>query len=902
MSRDNDDYIREQEAAAAVARAQEAADIARRAQRRAQTAGGFTSAAELGRGLATQVLPGIAEGLPLPLPPDARRRVGEAVGHGVRDVGAAVTEAVVPGGMWAAENFYGYSPGAVGMAAIPFSDEALAGIEAATTDRDYSETAPEWAARRAEAEAANPVSTLAGYGAQGIVTAPLLPMAPATGAGVSPVRAGLRMVPRLAAEGALFGGITGADRSDASVAGALQGIDPESPIAPQLGAAGDAASRLALDTMRGAGTGAALNVALGVPLTMAGQALTNAIRPREVETMRGAFDDAIRNAPSVDESIRDIELSIPEGREGVLAGIDLAPGGGAADVSGAAARAAGMPEPEPLTFGSIVDEMFSANPDAERARAAGLLDRRQLRAAHNTMGLPGLSDRMDRYGILARGEIAPTPEVVARAERVRDIAGDAIGQIRQQMGGEYVDAATVADRLDEVARQYAQNPHADTAPIVAQLRADAQFIRDASQAGAMAPTTQVRAYEAAQRTYADDIAMVDSLMAARREAEASGNPRSVAMIDRMLADAQRRAGRSMSLPGATEPQAEPIGFVSWDQLQSMINAQRERIRGIVTGSTVDNPGLRAQAQRQAYRAINEARDEAVQGALGSDALGRYRLARDVYHTGSLIAPPDQLGTQIMRSPQITRLAGGGTGATIGATIGGSVAGAPGAVAGGAMGGVLGFGLGNRLRDYQHAIFAAINDPARGSLSEVATNSANAVLARIRGTAQGPAMTEPVRLLLSMQPDSVATGLRQLAQSDDRAVAQVAAQELTRLDVAQRMPQIVQQMGDRIASDPSFGGRLRPALEAAVRAGTLQATLARLARQEPEAVAAVVDEFADPQGRTDEEVAEQEMFAPTPTPGVDAGAPTRAEPQYDEDDPFAPRGSSFEDDAEDEDFR
>lgn len=883
----DEDYRREQAAAQALERARAAGDIATRARRQAVHAGGFVPLSDMARDINTQVVaPAIT----------AATGVEDAdVSGALAMLGRAAAERLLPGGMVAADMFYGYSPEAVGFAAIPFSDEALAGIDAALSDRTYAQTQPQYAARREAAEQANPASTMVGYGAQGIATAPLLPTSAAAG-NAGAFRTGLRMVPRLAAEGALFGGITGADRSQSSVGATLSGMDEHRPLMERISQTGNAAAGLVGDTMVGAGQGAALNVAIGAPIAMAGQAFRNAIRPGETSAMRGAFDEAIRSAPSVDETIRDIELSVPDERAGLLAGIDMPAGGGAADVTGAMRQAVPeMPAPERLTLSSVMDELLSGNPDAERARAAGLLDRRQLRAAHNTMGLPGLSERMDRYGILARGEIAPTPEIAERATRVRDIAGDALQAFRREMGGEFVDVDTVANRLDDLAEQYAASPHADYAPIAQQLRNDAAYIRQATQRGTISPTTQEAAYAAAQRTYADDLARLDSLMADRALADAQGNAARVAQLDQAIGEAQRRAAQSMQLPAATTPQRAPIGFIGWDELQSMINAQRERIRGIVTGSTVDNPGVRATANRQAYRAINEARDEAVRGAMGEDALGRYRLARDVYHTGSLISPPDQLSTQAMRSPQISRLAGTGTGATLGMTIGGQIAGAPGAAAGGVVGAGLGFGLGNKLRDYQHAILAAINDPMRGSLGEVAQESARSILARIRGTATAPAMTEPIRMLLSMQPETVATGLRQLATSSDQEVARMAQQGIAQMDVASRMPQIMQQLGERIIADPSVGGALRPALEAAARRGTLQAFLYRLNRTDPQAaadIAGMVDPFALPGGVSIEQHAVEQDFATEQLPPL---APN-------EDDPFAdPSGRSIEDVSDEEEF-
>lgn len=883
----DDDYRREQEAAAALQRAREAGNIATRARRQAVHAGGFVPLSEMARDINTQIV--------APAITAATGAEGADVSGALAMLGREAAERVLPGGLAAAETVYGYSPQALAYSAVPFSDEALAGIDAALSDRTYGETQPIYAAQREAAEQANPVTAGVGYLSQGLATGPFMPMPPAAG-NAGALRTGIRAIPRLAREGALFGGIAAADRSRSSVGAALSGIDENAPIMEQMSKVGSETSDLIADTARGGVQGAALNVALGVPLTIAGQAVRNYMRPGETQAMQGAFDDAVRNAPSVDETIADIELSVPQGREGVLAGIDMPAGSGAADVTAAMREAVpDMPAPQRLTLSSVMDELLTGNPDAERARAAGLIDRRQLRAAHNTMGLPGLSERMDRYGILRRGEIAPTAEVAERATRVRDIAGDALQAFRREMGGEFVDVDTVANRLDDLAEQYSARPHADYAPIAQQLRNDAAYIRQATQRGTISPTTQEAAYAAAQRTYADDLARLDSLVADRALADAQGNVARVAQLDQAIGEAQRRAAQSMRLPSATEPQRAPIGFIGWDELQSMINAQRERIRGIVTGSTVDNPGVRATANRQAYRAINQARDEAVEGAMGRDALGRYRLARDVFHTGALISPPEQLSTQTMRSPQLSRLAGTGTGASVGAAIGGQVAGAPGAAAGSVVGGALGFGIGNKLRDYQHAIIAAINDPMRGSLGEVAQDSARSILARVRGTATAPAMTEPIRMLLSMQPETVATGLRQLAASGDQEIAAAAQQGLTRMDVASRMPQIMQVLADRIISDPSVGGNLRPMLESAARRGTLQAVMYQLNRTDPQAaadLAGLVDPFALPGGVSIEQYAVEQDFAREPLQPL---APN-------EDDPFAdPSGRSIEDVSDEEEF-
>lgn len=670
-----------------------------------------------------------------------------------------------------------YSPSALGMAAIPFSDEIMGATEAALDPNvDYGDAARRMSEYRAQQESMNPGSAMLGYLGQGIVAGPFMPGAPPVG-NMGVMRAVVSAIPRLAAEGAVLGGIQGLDRTEGRPFAEAMQYNPGADFLPQAQRFGQQAGQMARDTARDASIGAAMNVGIGSVVNAAGQGIRNALRPNELAPAREAFDSAIGSHPSIDEGLIDDIAIRPEN----VVIPEIAGEARAAAPAAEAARSAMGQNVSGLTVDDILGEGLRANPDLERLRAGGLLDRNQIRGAHNTFGVPGLSERMDRYGILGQGETIGTPQVIARAGRVRDLAGQAIERVRRSADDTFIDAETLTRRLQSIADEYRNTPDPDTHAIADEIERR--------------------------------IGMINGLGAG----DAVVDPATNTVVDRL--------GSEIVDPATGV--SEPLNFLGFDELQSLVNAQRGRNASVYNGSISGNIPEARRAGLASYRALNETRDDLAREALGEAGLADYRLARDAYATGSTFAPSGRLPAQNLTSPTLSRRLMMGSGASTGATIGFGLGGPPGAAAGSAVGAVVGYGVGSQIRNREHAILAAINAPGRGSLSEVGSRVIRGLGNEIRsGASAEPLATDAIARLRSI-------GIE--------AAPEQASAILAEADQIQgRIPEIMRRIGAAIEANPTIAGQYQSILTASARRGTLQAALAAISRRDPQMVSNLVN--------------------------------------------------------------
>lgn len=671
-----------------------------------------------------------------------------------------------------------YSPSALGMAAIPFSDEIIAATDAATDPNvDYADAAPRWSQYRSGQESLNPGSALLGYMGQGIASGPFMPGPPPVG-NVGIVRAVASAIPRLAAEGAILGTVQGIDRTEGRPIAQASTYDPRADLLPQVQRFGTQAGQMARDAAHDATVGAALNVGLGSVVNAAGQAARNALRPNEMAPIREAFDSAIASHPSINEGLIDDLAIRPENVVIPELGTEAR---AAAPAAEAARTALGSGDVSGLSMSDLMGEGLRANPDLERLRAGGLVDRNQLRGANNTFGVPGLSDRMDRYGILAHGETIGTPQVIARAARVRDIAGDAIGRVREAAGDTFVDSETLTRRLQAIADQYRNTPDPDTHAIADEIERR--------------------------------IGMINGLGAG----DAVVDPATNTVVDRLGSEIVDPA------TGASEP----LNFLGFEDLQALVNAQRGRNASVYNGSITGNIPEARRAGLAAYSALNETRDDLAREALGESGLADYRLARDAYATGSTFAPRDRLPVNALHAPTLSRRMMMGSGASTGATIGYGLGGPPGAAAGSAIGAAVGYGVGSQIRNREHAILAAINAPGRGSLSEVGARVVRGLGNEMRnGATAEPLATDAIARLRSI-------GIEASAEEAPAILAEAD-------QIRGRIPEIMQRIGAAIQANPTIAGQYQAILTASARRGTLQAALAAISRRDPQMVSNLVN--------------------------------------------------------------
>jgi hypothetical protein len=629
---------------------------------------------------------------------------------------------------------------------------------------------------RAQQEAMNPGSAIAGYLAQGIVSSPFMPGSPSVG-NVGIRRAVMAAIPRLAAEGAVLGGIQGLDRTEGRPFAQALTYDPQGAFLPQAQEFATQAGQMARDTTRDASIGAALNVGIGSAFNAGGQAIRNALRPNEMAPVREAFDSAIASHPSIDEGLIDDLAIRPENI--VLPNVEGE--ARAAAPAAEAARSALGEDVSGLAMSDLMGEGLRANPDLERLRAGGLLDRNQLRGANNTFGVPGLSDRMDRYGILAQGETIGTPQVIARAARVRDLAGQAIQRVREAAGDTYVDAETLTRRFQAIADRYRATPDPDTHAI------------------------------------ADEIERRIGMINGLGGGDAVIDPATNTVVDRL--------GSEIIDP--TTGAREPLNFIGFDDLQTLANVQRGRNASVYNGSITGNIPEARRAGLDSYRAINDTRDELVDVAGGTPLMSDYRLGRDAYATGATFAPANRLAVQDLHSPTLSRRLMMGSGASTGATIGYGIAGPPGAAAGSAVGAAVGYGVGSQIRNREHAILAAINAPGRGSLSEVGAGVVRNLGRELRnGASAEPLATDAIARLRSIGIEA----------TPETAPAIIAEAE----QIRGRIPELMQRIGAAIQANPTIAGQYQAILTASARRGTLQAALAAISRRDPQMVSNLVN--------------------------------------------------------------
>lgn len=606
-------------------------------------------------------------------------------------------------------------------------------------------------------------------------------------------------------EGTALGGIRGTDDSTyRPLASMAEGYDvlTEDPSLENLGRAatgvGSGLYGLGRDALRGAGEFGAIGAAGGAGAGLVqGMARGTLVRPEDIRALQrreaDIFDASVAQQASAPDEFAlraqaatpDEYLELPAAMQAEDAGNVFAPGG---------TPDASLMVPESRrTFSDYVREPIRADPDIMRLRAAGLHTVPQQRAAVATFGPQGISQRMDRYGILREGEIVPEEVVQARAVALRDQAGGRLRAIADQArsDGVTIIGDDIADLFDELGAHYERLPDPDLHAIGADYRQRAALFRNAE-------SIDPDALEA----IADDVIDVrGEVLDEVFDADVTELPPDPSMaLTPPGAMVPRRP--QIRLTGATlaEPNAIP-----WDDFQETMNAQAGANRGIFRG-TLTNPQEAHRAGVTRYRLENQARDRAILDRYGPEALDEYRALRDQFATGATIVPPDGgagaaggLPRSAFTSPTLTR-----SGTMVGgATIGAQVAGVPGAI----VGGGIGFALGQRIPAYQWAVLAALN--RRGvSLADSALDVAASATPGMRSVI---GLRDAIRNRIAVNPEvfgqyaeplrnaagagSIVLYLTELAETDPEAAAAIE-EEATSEDA----PETTDQWGDLLDAD------------------------------------------------------------------------------------------------------
>jgi hypothetical protein len=765
-----------------------------------------------------------------------------------------------------------YSPSTLGYESVPFSDEISGTVDAFANDRPISDAVPEAREHRRDLRERNPGSALAGTIGQGLALSPLLSARAAAGASrAAPtlwnaVRSGAVQGAR---EGALYGGLSGADESEASVLSSGSDIlsGRTAPL-PGLAELGNDALELGMDTGAGAGVGAGVGGVFGGGMGAVGSRLrtgmTGVTPEAEAAAEVEARRRAIAEAESVDDAFTNYGASAHPSEH-----IDpmAAPSSGAAGFRGLSDAAE-----QPIGLDDMA-EAIRENPDIAHVRALGLSDRRQLRGAQNVFGMRGLADRADMYGLLRRGEIEPTNVVQQRAVALRDRAGIGLRDIadRFRSGGGRIDMRGAITEMEDLAARYRGVRDVESQAIADSIEADIRQImegegnlrlpRGIDDATAVEPWAQQMGRASA-----------DNVPPTVRAAPPTMRRRPVELYDGppLELDDDLAVGAAPSRPGVTNPGApefDTIPLASWDELQSMIRLRDQRNMGFLSGSNTAAPDARRQAGIEMRRILNRARDRAVRDGLGSAAEAEYRQLRDMFATSATVAPPNQLSAAQLSTPTLSRRLMAGSGMTVGAQIGSQIGGAPGAAVGGLGGGLAGYALGSGMRRYEWSVLAALNN-APGGVGAAVPDIANQLLARVRGR---PGYEAASRMA---GQDAVAAVREAAERIGDADVISLADEGLNLIGSMRRLPTMMRRAREALRVSPeSFGRYAQPLLDS-IRRGTFASVMADIQREDPDAAASIeqnVMDFA--------QAADEQTFRDPEAVQVDPEAPPVEGPDF-----------------------
>jgi hypothetical protein len=756
-----------------------------------------------------------------------------------------------------------FSPEALGSAAVPFSDEIGGTLDALWNDRQLTEALREAEARRSQAEHRYPGSAMAGMGAQGLVLGQLLGPAGNPGAAT----AGRSLWQTIASgglaaarEAAPVGLIMGADRSTHSPtqAALMPGATPTSVGTEALGLSGDTMREGAIQGGLGLGLGGLFGgVGYGMRRAFGGAA------PEAVAGMdREAFDRAVASAESADDAIAN----------GTMPGIQ--------DEAFDAIRPTAEGTATPPSAVSLTEpgRALAMNPHEAMLRAAGLRDRRQVRAAETLFGsLENAANRLDRYGIVPRGIQAagvPESEAIRRATAMREAAGSGL----QEVYGQFPSRVG----MPTLPRSIEGDPgFADLSDIVAQWRAESQRLRNVRAAGSDAAADIIdaqiaRVMDDPRNMRIPRLEMPDTMADFGRPSPGPLNEQFGTL--RALRATMRRGpmaepfegtlppdpnaapepwmGETLEPPTpATEYDIQPMADMS--ELNAMMRDLDTQRMDILSGARTTDPTPRHSALGFMRSSLNRGRDEMIQRAFGDEQLANVRRLRDMYATGAMVSPPRGVPIAQQRPP--VGLSARILGAPLmleGARLGFGVGGPMGAVAGGAAGLSAGVGAANLMREYEYPILAAINN-GRGSLTQNGIDVAADTLSRLRG--QPAAASRAAEL----------AGLESAAASD---VTDLGDEGLNLMGRARRVPTATR---EALGITPEvYDTRAQPALDNARRVAG-QEGLAWMRQPDEAPPAAPFVPEHDYRAEADR------TFFTEPTPGAPAPAeaPHEGEPDY-----------------------
>ncbi len=724
-----------------------------------------------------------------------------------------------------AEEELGYSPLAMGMNAVPFSDEILGGASALLDDNGltYDEAQRAFSDTRNAQSANNPWSTRIGALGQMAITAPvpiagevseftmpgvLRAAAPTaavgTAGGLAAGFAGSRPGHRLrdTLEGGLVGGATG---TVAGLGGALgQGLRL-SAASPDVGNVGAFARRTgagaveglgyaaaatpdmmpgriydtqsALDTFErvapyAAGMGAAIAPtaeAVSIPFRMARDIARRPVRDFEMPgTVRPEYDEALADVVG---SVPDDDLAavIPER-------VDLSTSADRARADIARQRAGGGVLENATRLGLRQD------PYEARLQSLGLAGRDIERAAAPFGGPENLVNAARDIGLLRERSVYDPADELAAIARTRDEAGQAVQDYYRQLreSGATVQGGTIADEIEAIADRFGSidDPRA---------RAQATALRD-----------QARMYR-----YGDE-PVIEGQLPEERQISA----------DQLLGNLRYRGRRNQEIWRTQEERQRP-------EQQAMLDVQRAEIG--------------------ARNRLAEAELDPADYARYTDALQRYRVGR------ALAGPSGE-------TPMIDRRQWGNMRAWMGAGPGAAaMRTVPGfdnplGSAIGAAGGFVASRLGSR---YQPSIMATINEMGGAStMPQVLQSSARALLESIRAggaaaTADNPSLAV-VASIAERAPRSeaeIATGLEALRTAARTSGLPEAARAIQPAEAQAEWPALLRGI-DRLArTAPERLGQFGDILSDASRRGTLPVVIQQLARTDPQALARIQYELA-----------------------------------------------------------
>jgi hypothetical protein len=417
--------------------------------------------------------------------------------------------------------------------------------------------------------------------------------------------------------------------------------------------------------------------------------------------MRAARDAARSGTPDV---IPDEAPTMPNEAPTELGELGLPP-----QVDDAAAGAVlPMPETYPGEALSpreaLIRSVSPSSADAARLRAAGALDRGQLRALESSFGTgrPALRRAVDALAdanVTSPGEVVPTSELVRRAEAARDAA-----RIRLQRGhtaatqsGATIPGGTVADALEAEARALETGSAPGSAlERAAALRERATDIRYGNVTPDGRPLTPERAaYEQARR----------ATEAAGRSigAQPPPAPGTVAQLD-----AEGLVDTIPEVPATLIPETQ---FRAIPYPEARRTMQQIAEDAAFAKRNQQTATARARNLGAEYRALQEQRDAVLRQVLTPEEFANMQTANRAYRATASIVPDTALPIHDIASPGTLRAAGA-------RLAGGGPA--------DARGMIMGF-LERAYTDVEPSVFAAIAETGLPTARESIGNAASAAI-------------------------------------------------------------------------------------------------------------------------------------------------------------------------------